>query len=112
MRKIYVPIYLIEWSDVRPYVIMAGHGIKVCSIYLWKGIYQLTVWTGICLAALWQFLQVCARLLVRAIKALCRGIWQGLLNIFTITNPRGEEEEEEEEEEDSSVQRRSIFDED
>lgn len=115
MRKVYLPVYLIEWSDVRPYALLAARGIRIGSIYLWQGLCQLAVWTGVGLVALWKVLLLLIRLLIRATKAICRGVWRGLLNVFTITNPRGEDEEDEEDEEEhdtTKAPRRTIFDED
>lgn len=103
MRKVYLPVYIIEWSDIRPYAIQIGQGIVFVAVMSWKG------------------LCIIVRALYRLITAILLAIWHGLLSVFTMTNPHAEDEEfEEEEEEEHNSQnesrtppvRRSMFDED
>ena len=99
MRKVYLPIYLIEWSDIRPYALMAGHGIKVGAHYTYIGLSHLAVWLGIALVFLWKLTKKGTKLLFRGLIALLRGIWNTIIGIFTIANPNKEEDDDDQEEE-------------
>ena len=98
MRKVYLPIYLIEWSDIRPYALMAGHGIKVGAHYTYIGLSHLAVWLGIALVFLWKLTKKGTKLLFRGLIALLRAIWNTIIGIFTIANPNKEEDDDQEEE--------------
>ena len=93
MRKVYLPIYLIEWSDIRPYAIMAAHGIAVAAHYTYVGLTHLAIWSGMALVFLWHVLVRLFHLIMRATKVIGRVLWDGVIGLFTISNPRGEEED-------------------
>lgn len=126
MKKVYLPVYLIEWSDVRPYVYATGRGIKNAILWTWT---QLSIYTPIVLHALARFSMFLLKLLRRIIclcakglVAFLRALWRMVMGIFTVSNPRADDEEYEEEEaeepkpqlsaeEDKEVTRqRTIFD--
>lgn len=114
MKKVYVPVYIIEWSDVRPYVLLAAHYGRI-------GLERFVEGSIIVLTFLWRALCVITRWMVRFLRRFFVALGQGILNLFTVSNPRGNDDEEEvyeEEEKESGAARenrttpRSIFDED
>lgn len=109
MRKVYVPLYIIEWSDVRPYAIMAWHGVQTGAHYFWVGLLLFCKYA-------WIFLKKVSKALAEAFVRFCKG----LLNVFVMADPRAEDDSEEEDDEEAApgngasrpATPRSIFDED
>lgn len=105
MRKVYIPIYLIEWSDVRPYVLMAAHGLRVGAQYTWIGLCILAQWGLIAAQWGWKGLKELARLTLIGMGFLWVGLqWLGryfmdiVINLFTVSNPRHNEDDYEDDE--------------
>lgn len=90
MRKVYVPVYLIEWSDVRPYVIMAWKGTVFCSLKLWAG------------------LLITLRFLYRVLAAILKALWRGLVGVFAMSNPKADDDDDEEEDDDDVEVRNEV----
>lgn len=128
MKKIYIPVYLIEWSDVRPYVYAAGRGIRTAALFVWAKLclympivlHYLKVWGLLCLKYIWKFL----RLLAHGFMRLLSATWQLIVGIFTMGSPRGSEVEDDDDDDDDDagesesgqqeetkvVRQRTIFD--
>ena len=94
MRKVYLPIYLIEWSDVRPYAVKAGHGLKAAALFIGKALKQLALWIAIAAPYVWRALKWFVISLFRLLLKIGRGLWNMITGIFTVANPRNEEDEE------------------
>lgn len=102
MRKVYVPVYLIEWSDVRPYAIMAGRGLRQACIYAGIGLRYLGI--GLCLAAIYLWKGLCAgfRFLCKGTKWLCINIWEIVLGVFTASTPQSSSDDDDDDDDDES----------
>lgn len=94
MRKVYIPVYLIEWSDIRPYALMAAHGLTVAGHYAMVGLTIFGIYLGKFLQALWIFLKKLLRLLLRGSIMLVKALWRGVERLFTVSNPTVEDDEE------------------
>lgn len=112
MRKVYLPVYLIEWSDVRPYALKAAHGMKVGAHYAGIGLRHLAVWTAIGARYLWKALKWLMKLLLRGFVKLMKAIWEVLTGIVSVANPKKDEGEDEDEEDYSPATNSAAEDED
>lgn len=130
MKKVYLPVYIIEWSDVRPYVYATGRGIRAASLWTWA---KICLYTPIIFHFLKKWTIILLKLLWRLVGLLCKGvfkmlsaIWGFLIGMFAVSNPRGKDDDEYEDDEDddtdsdasttpstsgtSEPQQRTIFD--
>lgn len=107
MKKLHLPIYIIEWSDVSPYVYAAGRGIRTAAVYVWA---KLCLYTPIVL----HYLQKWGLLFLRyswiILRRICRGLlqilaalWSVIVGMFTVSNPRGDDEELEDDDDDDTI---------
>lgn len=94
MRKVYIPLYLIEWSDVRPYAVKVAHGLKVAALYVGKALKQLALWIAIAAPYVWRALKWFFIQIFQLLLKMGRGLWNMFKGIFTVANPRNEEDEE------------------
>lgn len=94
MRKVYLPVYLIEWSDIRPYAIMVAHGLKVAAIYIGKAFLQLALWIKIAAPYVWRAIKQFFIWLFHLLLTICKGVWNMFKSIFTVANPRNEEDDD------------------
>ena len=99
MRKVYIPFYLIEWSDIRPYALAAGHGLKVGAHYAWVGLCYFGEWLGIVLLFLLKWLVLGSRMLARGMWRLLKAVWETVVGIFTVADPRAQNDEADDDDE-------------
>lgn len=98
MRKVYLPVYLIEWSDIRPYAIKTAHGLKVGAHYAGIGLRYLAVGLGVLFLFLWKALKWLGKWLFIGIVKFFKGLWQIITGTFSMANPKEDEDEDEDNE--------------